>query len=240
MSNRNAVKWNTIAVTIEFGEDGVAGSLPPGDVLERYAKILSAGAPNEIVMQMNEEGHVDKETVEEFLRNSTSVFSMDEKGFYLRPVQFIGMLCMAASRTKLSTLRRGMRATLIQGTTVIEPSRIYLTGGRLNNQSRSLTPQGRSVIKRTQVLTGVNPVQVAIKWLNNGDISCEEMRTLLTVGQSIGVGGDRRFGCGKFKILDMRKVNGHRPPTVEEVVSGKVDVELPAKKSGRGRRKVTA
>lgn len=210
-------KWAQIDLTLKFREQGVAGSLPAKDLAERYSELAAVQVSNEIKKAFQEEGIATKDDVEKYLESCTSVFSVDENGFYLRPVQFIGMLCMTAARTKLSIQRRGMRATLIQGTTIIEPARIYLTSGKLSTPSRALTPKttGKSTIKRTMVLENTLPFNISVKWLDNGDISTEDMETLFSVGQEIGLGGDRRFGYGKFDILKLTRVNGTEAPTVE-------------------------
>ncbi|MCJ7760839.1 hypothetical protein MUP59_06835 [Candidatus Bathyarchaeota archaeon] len=203
-------KWAKLSLTMKFREQGVAGSLPAKDLAERYSDLAAVQVSNEIKKAFQEEGIATKEDVDKYLEGCTSVFSVDEGGFYLRPVQFIGMLCMSAARTKLSIQRRGMRATLIQGTTIVEPNKIYLKSGKLTTPSRALTPQntGKSTIKRTMVLENTVPFDVNVKWLDNGDISMDDMEMLLTVGQEIGIGGDRRFGYGKFDITKMTRVNG--------------------------------
>lgn len=216
--------WAKLNLTLQFREQGVAGSLPAKDLSERYSELAAVQVSNEIKKAFQEEGIATKEDVHKYLEGCTSVFSVDENGFYLRPVQFIGMLCMTAARTKLSIQRRGMRATLIQGTTIIEPTRIYLKSGKLSTPSRALTPQntGKSTIKRTMVLENTVPFDISVKWLDNGDISAEDMETLLIVGQEVGLGGDRRFGYGKFDILKIEKVNGTKA-TITEVASKKTN-----------------
>lgn len=217
----SAPSWAKLDLTIKFREQGVAGSLGAKDLAERYGALASVQASNEIKKAFQEQGIATKEDVEEWMKGITSVFTVDEGGFYLRPVQFIGMLCMSAARTKLSIQRRGMRATLIQGTTIIEPTKIYIRDGKLDVPSRALTPHntGKSTIKRTMVLENTKPIDLSVKWLDNGDISIDEMEILWTVGQEIGVGGDRRFGYGKFDILKMERVNGTKQ--VELTVSKK-------------------
>lgn len=209
--------WAELALTLKFREQGVAGSLPAKDLIERYSELAVVQVSNEIKKAFQEEGIATKEDVDRYMEGCTSVFSLDETGFYLRPVQFIGMLCMTAARTKLSIQRRGMRSTLIQGTTIIEPNRIYLKSGKLSTPSRALTPSntGKSTIKRTMVLENTLPFDIRVKWLDNGDISTEDMETLFTVGQEVGVGGDRRFGYGKFDILKMKRINGTEAPVTE-------------------------
>lgn len=213
------VSWAKLALEIKFREEGVAGSLPAKDLADRYSQLASVQASNEIKRAFQEEGIATREAVDEYYKGCTSVFSVDETGFYLRPVQFIGMLCMAAARTKLSLQRKGMRATLIQGTTLIEPARIYLTSGKLSTPSRALPGgKGGSAIKRTMVLENTAPFNFGVKWLDNGDISIEDMELLLTVGSEIGIGGDRRYGYGKYDILKMERVNGTSAP-VQEVAT---------------------
>jgi len=205
-----APNWAKLNLTLQFREQGVAGSLPAKDLSERYSELAVVQVSNEIKKAFQEEGIATREDIDKYLEGCTSVFSVDEGGFYLRPVQFIGMLCMTAARTKLSIQRRGMRSTLIQGTTIIEPLKVYLKSGKLSTPSRALTPQntGKSTIKRTMVLKNTKPFDITAKWLDNGDISMDDMELLFTVGQEIGLGGDRRFGYGKFDILKMEEANG--------------------------------
>jgi len=202
-------KWNYLRLIIKFREPGVAGNQPAEGQLERYTKLLAVGASNEIKMQIQEEGEgsVTPETIKAYINSCTAFLPVDEEGFYIRENQVIGMLCMAGARTKWTTERKGMKSTLIQGTTRIEPSRLYLRNGELNVPARGMnTPNSGGVIKSAQVISGMDPIEFIIKWLDNRDITVSDMKGLLSLGQEIGLGGDRRFGYGRFDILEMQKV----------------------------------
>lgn len=201
-------KWNYLHLVIKFREPGVAGNQPAEGQLERYTRLLSSGASNEIKMQIQEEGHVTPEIIAEYIKSCTSFLAVDEGGFYIRENQLIGMLCMAGARTKWTSLRRGMKATLIQGTTRVDPPKLYLRNGTVSVPSRGMnTPTSGGVIKSAQVISGMDPVEFTVRWLDNKDITCNDMKSLLSLGQEIGLGGDRRFGYGRYDILEMRKMN---------------------------------
>lgn len=201
-------KWNGLHLVIQFRELGVAGNQPAEGQKERYVKLLSTGTSNEIKMQLQEEGMVTPETVDEYMKHCTAYLPIDEQGFYIRENQIIGMLCMCGARTKWTTERKGMKSTLIQGTTRVEPTRLYLRNGKLSMPARGMnTPNSGGVIKSSQVISGMDPVEFTIRWLGNRDITPEDMKSLLSLGQEIGLGGDRRFGYGRYDILEMRKVD---------------------------------
>lgn len=201
-------KWNAIRLVIQFRGAGVAGNQPPDGQLERYSKLLSVGASNEIKMELEQEGVVTLETVDDYIKHCTAFLPVDENGFYLRENQIIGMLCMCGARTKWTTERKGMKSTLIQGTTRVEPPKMYFRNGKLDTPARGMnTPTSGGIIKRSQVISGMDPIEFTIRWLDNRDITCDDMKSLLSLGQEVGLGGDRRFGYGRFDILEMNKVN---------------------------------
>ena len=198
-------KWNSLYLVIQFREQGISGNQPVNDMAGRYAKLVSSGTSNEIKLQLQEEGIVDGKTIETYLKNCTALLPVDENGFYIRENQIIGMLCMAGARTKWTTERKGMKATLIQGTTKVIPYKIYLKGGELDSVTRGMSTMRGSTIKSSQILTGTEPAEFEVSWLDNRDITVDDMKSLLTLGQEIGLGGDRRFGYGRFDILSMTK-----------------------------------
>lgn len=201
-------KWNFLRLIIQFREEGVAGNQPMDGMLERYTVLVSSGASNEMKAQLEQEGVVSQETVDTYLANCTALLAFDDHGPYIRENQIIGMLCMAGSRTKWTKLRLGMKATLIQGTTRVDPPKLYLRGGRMSIPTRGMnTAMSGGIIKRAQVITGTDPIEFTIRWLDNKDISIEEMKGLVSLGQEIGLGGDRRFGYGRFDILEMKRLN---------------------------------
>jgi hypothetical protein len=199
-------KWNHLHLIIQFREEGIAGNQPPDGQIERYSKLLATGASNEVKMQLQEEGMVDTETIENYIKNCTSTLLVDENGFFIRENQIIGMLCMCGSRAKWTTERRGMKSTLVQGTTRVYPSKIYLKNGKIGKVTRGINLPTGGAIKSAQTLSGMDPIEFTISWLDNRDITCDDMKGLLALGQEIGLGGDRRFGYGRYDILEIKKV----------------------------------
>ncbi len=197
-------KWNSLDISIGFREAGIAGNQPPEGALERYAKMIATGTTNELKMILQEEGIVTEEQVEKYLKNCTALLPFDEHGFFIRENQFIGMLSMSATRTGWTTKRLGLKQTLIQGTTRVKPAKVYLKGGKLSVPARGMSlPRGGGVIKRSQVLAGFEPIEFTLTWIDNGDIRPVEMKELISLAQEVGIGGDRRFGYGRFDILEM-------------------------------------
>ena len=196
------MNYNQLDLTIKFREQGIAGNQPPDDMMETYIKLLKAGTGNQLKAALEENGIITEVDELAYIKSVTAFFPADVNGIFIRPVMFIGMLCMAASRTKISIMRKGTRSTLIHGTTIIEPDKIYLKG-KLKFDARPMPEIG---IRREQVMVDIPPVNMSIKWLNNGDIAYEDMETLLFVGQEMGVGGDRRYGYGKFDITKIMRI----------------------------------
>lgn len=203
--------YDVYTIQFTFGPEGVAGSLPLGNSIRQdYARLLQAGVSNILKVALGNKEQITEDDIKAYLEKTLTVFPVDDNGFYLREVQVISMLLNAATRTKLTVVRKGARNTLTQGTTFIKPKRLYLTDGVLDltpsklMERESFIPNkqtGRSAPKSFQVLVDVKPISIELHCLRNGDISPDEMKQLWEVSQEIGLGGSRRLGYGKF-VLD--------------------------------------
>lgn len=202
--------YDVYKIRFTFGPDGVAGSLPMSNSIRQdYAHLLQAGASNILKVALGNKEQITEEDIHAYLEKTLTVFPVDKSGFYLREVQVIGMLVNAATRTKLTVTRKGARSTLTQGTTFINPKRLYLTNGVLDLTPSKLVEResfipnratGRAAPKSFQALVDVKPISFELYCLKNGDISPDDMGRLWEISQEIGLGGSRRLGYGKFTL----------------------------------------
>ena len=212
--------YDVYSVQFTFGEEGVAASLPVSNSIRAdYARLLQAGASNIMKIALGNKEQISEEDILAYLEKTMAVFPVDESGFYLREVQVISMLLNAATRCKLTVLRKGARSTLTQGTCFIRPKRLHLGDGDLDltpsdltapaelTERESFVPNkqtGRSAIKSFQVMTKVKPISLKFYCLRNGDITPEDMGRLWDIAQNIGLGGCRRLGFGKFSLDEFK------------------------------------
>lgn len=186
--------YDVYKIQFTFGPDGVAASLPLSKSIRlHYAKLLQANASNQLKVALGNKDVITEEDILAYLEQTSVVFSLDEGGFYLREVQVISMILNAATRTKLTVMRKGVKGTLTQGTTFIRPKRLYLTNGGLDMRPAPLAGEptltqeesfprnqqtGKSAPKSFQVLVDVKPIDIELHCLKNGDITPDEMKRL--------------------------------------------------------------
>lgn len=203
--------YNVYDISITFLEQGIAGTRQmSGSVRHDYMEHVKSETSNFLKQALKEAGVVTEDAMEKYLESTAVVLPLDEVGFYIEPVPMvISLLLNAATRTKLTVVRKGAKSTLVQ-TSYVLPRKLYLTNGRLDlspvkllERESFIPPQGgfgKSIVKSFQVLTGIAPIEFKLYSLNNGDITSEEMKRLWVVAQEIGLGGSRRLGYGKFKL----------------------------------------
>ncbi len=209
--------YDVYSIKLSFGPEGVAASLPlSSSIRNDYAKLLQAGASNIMKVALGNKEQISEEDIQAYLEKTLTVFPVDGIGFYLREVQVISMLLNAATRCKLTVLRKGVRGTLTQGTTYIEPKRLYLSDGDLDLTPSELTEResfvpnkqtGKSAIKSFQVMTQIKQIPLKLYCLKNGDITPDDMQRLWEISQNIGLGGCRRLGYGKFTLDEFKHKN---------------------------------
>lgn len=207
--------YDKYAVRIAFRERGVAGSLPMTQGLaSRYAGLLASGQSNDLKKAMDEEGVVSEEAIEKYLENCTAVFRVDEQGqVYLEDYQIIGLLRAAATLSKLTVKRKGTKGTLTKGGVFLRPIKLALQGGHLSKDEKPMQVSGKDgkhgTIKIWQTYTGAEPLEFDLFVLDNGDLPEEDVRTLLELGQEIGLGGSRPVGYGKYDLLSFKKAKAN-------------------------------
>ena len=201
--------YNVYDIELTFNGQGIAGTRQMSPSVRRdYIEHVRSGTSNFLHQALKEAGVVTEEAMEKYIESTSAGFNLDETGFYILPVpMIISLLLNAATRTKLTVIRKGAKSTLIVTSHVL-PRKLYLTNGslepaKLEEHESFIPPQagsGKPIVKSFMVLTNVAPLKFNLHSLNNGDITPEEMKKLWVVAQEIGLGGARRLGYGRFEL----------------------------------------
>ena len=174
----------------------------------------------------------DEETVakdldlDEELEQSAAGFRQDDVGIYVGDYQIKAMLAQAASLLGLTTSKRGSKQTLREGLVVkgldLEGKntreKVYLLPFKDNvdgvdeRTGNVSGPSGsRSIINRSEYVESPS-LKFTMSFLENRIgktgklLTRDDISDILSFSQELGLGGQRKYGGGRFDIVDFTTV----------------------------------
>ena len=213
--------YRSFDVEIEF-LGRIYGGLPKNkDIFEQYAKskFPDKEAADHVATDLDLDEELEKRTVG---------FKKDETGIYIGAYQIEAMLSQSASLLEITVKKRGSKQTIREGMVVkgmnekneYTGAKVYLMpyktepDGLETHAGNVTTAQGnRSILKKLEYVENAT-ARFNMIFLKNriGDdgrsskILVDDVKKSLRHGQELGLGSHRRYGGGRFKVLNFKEV----------------------------------
>lgn len=191
-------------VALQF-RDRLYGGLPrQAKMVDQYIE-AKFGEEN---LDLAEKIKAEVDLVEETERVWTG-FRTDEKGLYICDYQVKAMLKQCGSLLGIYTQKRGTK-NIVKEALFIKPSRLYLDreepDGTEDIAGHVMTMQGkRSILKRCDY--ALQPlISFQIWLLDVNKVTGDDLKSILELGQEVGLGSNRSFEAGKFDVTKFEAV----------------------------------
>jgi hypothetical protein len=186
-------------VTLDIMSPGIAGGVPlDKGLIASHIEKFSQGVTNALQVSKKQEGEVSEEAINKYMLSVSSGFLVDDKGIYIRGMQFNAMIKDAAQRMKATVKTKGLGNTIRDGG-LLFPAKVYL-GVEPTVTERPVKPDNAPAnLKIFQVAENVK-ISVPCAVLENGDLPDSLFRQIWIVAQGIGLGANRHLGYGRFEV----------------------------------------
>lgn len=210
--------YTKINVTLQF-RDRMYGGIPKAkDLLDKYIQVRFGAEEG---TETHEHISRDVKSAEEKLEIASCGFRHDETGIYIGDYQIKAMLKQGGTLLKITTKKRGVKSTLGEGLfikgTLSGDGKIYFEPIRLKPDGSEdfagnvKVPQGkRSILKRCDYIEkGILNFQIwmlEVRFGGVGNLTFDDLKSILELGQELGLGSCRSFEKGKFDMIKFEQV----------------------------------